>query len=165
MSTQRKHDSHHGFSASSNSFQPDQIISLESSSAGLSCCDPVCALVVDVAFLHIGKVALRRWTIIVCVTLTTHLGMEHGYVSVLQTEICGVFHTRFSCIVELKSQSEPAMSINLARASFLVKWFILEGSASCLRGSLSVAGLLIELNRVSFWLGSRLVCGSNCCWN
>ena len=87
LSTQRKHDSHHGFSASSNSFQPDQIISLESSSAGLSCCDPVCALVVDVAFLHIGKVSLRRWTIIVCVTLTTHLGMEYGYISVLQTEI------------------------------------------------------------------------------
>ena len=53
--------------------QPDQIGLLEASSTGLSSSNSVCALVIHVAFLHIRKVTLRRWTIIVCVTLTTHL--------------------------------------------------------------------------------------------
>ena len=69
--------------------------------------------------------------------------------------------TRFSCIEELRSQSEPAMSINLARASLRDMCFILDKSESCLRGSRSVAGLLIELNNVSVWpRGSKFACGS-----
>ena len=53
------------------------------------------------------------------------------------------------------------MSINLARASLRDMCFILDKSESCLRGSRSVAGLLIELNNVSVWpRGSKFACGS-----
>jgi len=55
-----------------------QHVVLEASSAGLSGCDPVCTLVVDVALVHIGEVSLWGGTLIVRVPLATHQVLLYG---------------------------------------------------------------------------------------
>ena len=62
------------FITSADNAQPDQINSLEASPAGLSGSNPIRALVIDVAFVHIRKMSFGGRTIIVSVPLPAHLG-------------------------------------------------------------------------------------------